>query len=105
MTCPRLDRPDRMNENTYASIGGITNMSKTITLRISEDHYEAFKKYAQRENRKISNAIETLAMKQLDNVNFTDDRETAEILSDKDLVARIKRGAKQAKEGKGRIVE
>ena len=42
-------------------------MSKTITLRISEDHYEAFKQYAKTENRKISNAIETLAMKELEN--------------------------------------
>ena len=37
-------------------------MSKTITLRISEDHYEAFKQYATKENRKISNAIETLCI-------------------------------------------
>lgn len=79
-------------------------MSKTITLRISEEHYEAFKKYAQIENRKISNAIETLAMKQLKDAAFTDDLETAEILSDKALLERIKRGTKQAKEGKGRIV-
>ena len=80
-------------------------MSKTITLRISEEHYEAFKKYAQVENRKISNAIETLAMKQLENAYFTDDRETAEILSDKVLLERIKKGTKQAKAGQGRIVE
>ena len=36
-------------------------MSKTVTLRISEDHYQAFKQYAKNENRKMSNAIETLA--------------------------------------------
>jgi len=80
-------------------------MSKTITLRISEDHYEAFKRYARSENRKISNAIETLAMKQLEDAYFTDDIETAEILSDGALLERIKKGAKQAKAGKGRIVE
>ena len=50
-------------------------MSKTITLRVSEDHYEAFKQYAKRENRKISNAIETLALKQLENVQFADELE------------------------------
>jgi predicted CopG family antitoxin len=80
-------------------------MSKTITLRISEDHYEAFKKYAQRENRKISNAIETLAMKQLDSALFTDEFETAGILSDESLMERIKAGTKQAKAKKGRFVE
>lgn len=80
-------------------------MSKTITLRISEDHYEAFKRYAQAENRKISNAIETLAMKQLDAAYFTDEDETAGILSDKALLERLKEGTRQAKSRKGRFVE
>ena len=80
-------------------------MSKTITLRISEDNYEAFKQYAKKENRKISNAIETLAMKQLDNTLFTDEFETAGILSDESLLERIKVGARQAKAKKGRFVE
>jgi hypothetical protein len=81
----------------------IRNMSKVITLRVSEDHYEAFKKYAKTENRKISNAIETLAMKQLENALFTDDFETEGILADGNLLARIKAGVKQAKERKGRF--
>jgi len=80
-------------------------MSKTITLRISEDHYEAFKDYAKRENRKISNAIETLALKQLKNAQFVDDREMADILADKALVERIRAGVKQGKGRKGRFVE
>lgn len=80
-------------------------MSKTITLRISEDRYEAFKRYAQAENRKISNAIETLALKQLDAATFTDEDETAGILSDKALLARLRKGTKQAKSRKGRFVE
>jgi len=80
-------------------------MSKTITLRISEDHYEAFKKYAQMDNRKISNAIETLAMKQLENAQFADGPEMEGILADKELLGRIKAGVKQARERKGRFVE
>jgi hypothetical protein len=80
-------------------------MSKTITLRISEDHYEAFKKYAQRDNRKISNAIETLALRQLESAQFADDAEMEGILADKDLQTRITRGAKQGKERRGRFVE
>jgi hypothetical protein len=79
-------------------------MPKTITLRISEDHYEAFKQYAKTENRKISNAIETLAMKELENTLFTDSFETEGILSDENLLERIKAGTKQAKERKGRFV-
>lgn len=80
-------------------------MSKTITLRISEDNYEAFRQYAKKENRKISNAIETLAKKQLDNTLFTDEFETAGILSDESLLERIKAGTRQAKVKKGRFVE
>ena len=80
-------------------------MSKTITLRISEDHYEAFKQYAKTENRKISNAIETLAMKELENALFADDFEMEGILADGNLLARIKAGTKQAKNRKGRFVE
>jgi hypothetical protein len=80
-------------------------MSKIITLRISEDHYEAFKQYAKKENRKISNAIETLALKQLENVQFADGLEMEGILADRDLVTRIGRGVKQAAEKKGRFVE
>ncbi len=79
-------------------------MSKTITLRISEDHYEAFRKYAQTENRKISNAIETLAMKQLESAYFTDEIETAALLADEALLKRIKAGTAQAKVKKGCFV-
>ena len=80
-------------------------MSKTITLRISEDHYEAFKKFAQQDNRNISNAIETLALKQLESAQFADGLEMEAILADKGLLARIKAGTKQAEERKGRFVE
>jgi hypothetical protein len=80
-------------------------MSKTITLRIPEDNYEAFKQYAKKENRKVSNAIETLALKQLEITQFADGLEMEGILADKDLLARIKRGARQARAKKGRIVE
>lgn len=80
-------------------------MSKTITLRISEDHYQAFKAFAQKENRKISNAIETLALKQLDKAQLTEEYEAEAILADEDLMGRIKAGTKQAKERRGRFVE
>lgn len=80
-------------------------MSKTITLRISEEHYEAFKKYARLDNRKLSNAIETLALKELERVQFVDEIEREGILGDRDLVARIGRGLKEAGAKKGRFVE
>ena len=80
-------------------------MSKTITLRISEDRYEEFKRYARAENRKISNAIETLALKQLERTRYVGSREEGSILADKELVGRIDRGIRQAKAKKGRFVK
>jgi hypothetical protein len=78
-------------------------MAKTITLRISDDHYRDFRNYAQKENRRVSNAIETLALKQLEKVRLTEDLEAESILSDENLVGRIRAGVKQAKERKGRF--
>jgi len=80
-------------------------MSKTVTLRLKEDVYEVFLEAARAENRSISNLIETAALKNVREQQFVDDVEMAEILSDKNLVARIKRGSKEAAERKGRFVE
>jgi len=78
-------------------------MSKTITLRISEDRYEAFKRYAKAENRKISNAIETLALKQLERTQYIGSQEEGSILADKELLGRINKGIRQARAGRGRF--
>jgi len=80
-------------------------MSKTVTLRISEDHYHRLKAYAKAENRKLSNAVETLALKQLDEELFVEPPEMQAILSDKELLGRLKTGHSQAKKLKGRFVE
>ncbi|MCX6566237.1 MAG: CopG family transcriptional regulator [Candidatus Aminicenantes bacterium] len=80
-------------------------MSKTVTLRIAEDHYDRLKAYARAENRKLSNALETLAMRQLDEELFVDAFEMEGISADKDLLNRLKTGHAQARKSKGRFVE
>ena len=80
-------------------------MSKTITLRIAEDHYDRLKAYARAENRNLSNALETLAMRQLDEEMFVDSFEMEKILADKDLLKRLKTGHSEAMKNKGRFVE
>jgi hypothetical protein len=80
-------------------------MSKTVTLRISEDNYNLLKAYAKSENRKLSNALETLAMKRLEEELFVDRFEMDGILADRDLLDRLKTGHAQAKKGQGRFVE
>ncbi len=77
-------------------------MSKTITLRLSPDHYEAFRQYAAAENRKISNAIETLALKQLERETSVSRQENDRILANKDLRGRIREGIEQAKARRSR---
>lgn len=81
------------------------NMSKTVTLRIAEDHYERLKAYARAENRNLSNALETLAMRQLDEELFVDAFEMKDIDADRDLLERLKTGHAQARRKQGRIVE
>ena len=80
-------------------------MSKTVTLRISEDHYDRLKAYAKTENRRLSNAVETLAMRQLDEEFFVDPIEMQGILTDEDLLKRLRAGHEHAKKRKGRFVE
>jgi hypothetical protein len=84
---------------------GIRIMSKTVTLRISEDNYNLLKAYAKSENRKLSNALETLAMRRLEEELFVEQYEMDGILADQDLLGRLKTGHLQAKKDRGRFVE
>ena len=80
-------------------------MSKTITLRLDEDTYKKFLNAARADNRSISNLIQTLAMRKLQEDSIMDDFEISEILSDKELIASLKKGSKHANERKGRFVD
>ena len=83
----------------------VNEMSKTVTLRLKEDVYKIFVEAALAENRSISNLIETAALFKVREQQFVDDAEMAEILADENLIARLRRGSKEAKERKGRFVE
>jgi len=80
-------------------------MSKTVTLRLKENVYKIFVEAAKAENRSISNLIETAALYKVSEQQFVDDAEMAEIRADKNLVARLRQGSKEAKERKGHFVE
>ncbi len=80
-------------------------MPKTITLRLSDEDYQKFLSFAQADNRPIANAIETLALRQLEEFIFVTPFEMEEILSDEDLKKRLKAGSRQAQKMKGRFVE
>lgn len=80
-------------------------MPKTVTLRLSDEDYQKLLFFAQADNRPLANAIETLALRQLEEVYFVDALEMEGILSDKNLLERLKTGSKQAQKMKGRFVE
>jgi len=80
-------------------------MSKTVTLRLKDDVYNAFIEAALAENRPLSNLIETAAISKIREQQFVDDVEMAEIHRDRELVKRIKQGSREARMRKGRFVE
>jgi hypothetical protein len=84
---------------------GYRIMPKTITLRLSDEDFHLFQAFAKAENRTLANAIETLALKQLEEELFADEFEMEEVLKNKGLLERLKAGSAEAKRMKGRFVE
>jgi predicted DNA-binding protein len=80
-------------------------MSKTVTLRLKEEVYEVLLEAAKAENRPLSNLIETAAMAKINEQQFADDAELAEILENRDVMERIKKGSRDARSRRGRFVE
>jgi len=79
-------------------------MSKTVTLRLAEPTYERFRTLAERENRPLSNFIETAASRYVETEQFVDEFEMAEIEANSELNQSLKRGIEDAKTGRGRFV-
>jgi uncharacterized protein (DUF1778 family) len=83
----------------------VNEMHKTVTLRLKDDIYKIFAESAKAENRSLSNLIETAALKNIREQQFLDDHELAEILSNSDLLKRLKEGSSEARKLRGRFVE
>jgi len=79
-------------------------MSKTVTLRLDEPVYQLFKSVAKRENRPISNFIETAAMRFVQDHEVADEFEMAEIRANTGLNQSLKRGYQDAKHRRGAFV-
>jgi predicted transcriptional regulator len=80
-------------------------MSKTVTLRLDDEVYDLFREAAKAEKRPLSNLIETAALSRIREQQFVDDAEMSEILANDNLLKRMKKGACEAKLGKGRFVD
>jgi predicted transcriptional regulator len=79
-------------------------MSKTVTLRLPEIIYQRFVILAERENRPLSNFIETAAFRYTESDQYADDFEMTEIKANADLNRSLQRGVKDAKAGRGQFV-
>ena len=79
-------------------------MSKTITLRISDENYKVYRKLADRDNRPISNFIETAVKRFIEHNVYVDEFEMEEIRNNKELNKSLKRGFSDMKSKKGRLV-
>lgn len=77
-------------------------MSKTITLRLDERVYRRFRTLAERDNRPISNFIETAALRFIESEQFVDEFEMEEIRGNTGLNRSLKQGLKDAAAKRGR---
>lgn len=80
-------------------------MSKTVTIRIDDNTYKQFKGHADAENRSLSNFIETATLKYIEETDFADEFETAEIMENESLKERLKKGHRDAEGRRGGFVE
>lgn len=79
-------------------------MSKTVTLRLDDKVYRKFRNLAISDNRPLSNFIETATLRFVEDSEFVDEFEMAEIRSNTSLNRSIKRGLQNAKAGRGHFV-
>lgn len=79
-------------------------MSKTITLRLDDSLYQMFRSLADRDNRPLSNFIETAALRYIEENEMVDDFEMNEIRGNKQLNESLKRALKDTQDKRGRFV-
>jgi predicted transcriptional regulator len=79
-------------------------MSKTITLRLDDGTYRRLRALAERDNRPLSNFIETAALRFIESEQFVDEFEMEEIRANAPLNRSLKRGHADVTAGRGRFV-
>jgi hypothetical protein len=80
-------------------------MSKTITLRLSDEEFSRFSEAAASVKRPVSNLIRYLAGQKLEEDIFADHIEMDEIQGNSKLVSDLKEGSDDARQMKGKFVD
>jgi len=78
-------------------------MSKTVTLRLADGVYRRLRTLAERDNRPLSNFIETAALRYVESEEYVDEFELDEIRGNKALNQSLERGLRDAKARRGRF--
>lgn len=79
-------------------------MSKVVTIRLSNEDYEKIMASALSDHRPISNFITHKVMRGIEESYYADRIEMSQILADKKLTEKLKRGHREAKKMRGKIV-
>jgi len=75
-----------------------------VTIRLDDERYELFKKFAEMDNRAISNFIETATARYIEEIKYVDEFEMTEINSNEELQKSLKRGRTDVKENRRRRI-
>ena len=79
-------------------------MSKTVTIRLSDDEYKKILNSAKSEHRPMSNFITHVVITKIDDLCCADPVEMREIAQDEELQKNLKRGHRDAEEKRGKFV-
>ncbi len=79
-------------------------MPKIVTLELDDQVYRKFIGLAEHNNRPISNFIETVILRYVEEHEYADESEMAEIRDNGELNLSIKRGIHDAKAKRGNFV-
>ena len=80
-------------------------MTKTVTLRLDDDTYQACSDAARADGRSLANLIQRAALLKIQEEQFIDEAEMAEIMANAALVERMREGSEDARLRRGRFVE
>ncbi len=80
-------------------------MSKTVTIRLSDEEYEQIASSAKTKHRPISNFITHAVLNTIANSFYADDIEMTQIKSNKGLLKQLERGHANARVMKGKLIE
>ena len=80
-------------------------MAKTVTLRLDDETYKAFLDAARADGRSLANLIQRAALLRIQEEQFVDEVEMAEISANAALLERLRKGSEDARLRRGRFVE